>query len=226
MRALIPASSRPVSVAAVERPDPTAGNERLTATTAVLLLVLLAAEGVTILSIRPLLSAHIVIGLLLVPPVALKLLSTGYRFVRYYARDPAYVAKGPPHIVMRLLAPLLVLTTLTVLGTGVGMLVLGPRHGRDLLLGLHKASFILWLGLMSVHVLVYAPRLPRLVLSGRTVGRRAVLVASSVAAGALLAGASYSLARPWLHRAHRHDREGAGIARLAATGHDEFSRPA
>ena len=46
----------------VERQDPTAGNERLTATTALLLLVLLAAEGVTILAIGPLLSEHIVIG--------------------------------------------------------------------------------------------------------------------------------------------------------------------
>jgi hypothetical protein len=194
----------------MERSDPTAGNARLTATTAVLLLVLLAAEGVTILSIRPLLSAHIVIGLLLIPPVALKLLSTGYRFIRYYAGDADYVAKGPPHLVMRLLAPLLVLTTLTVLGTGVGMLVLGPEHHRDLLLGLHKTSFVLWFFLMAVHVLAYAPRLPQLVLSGRTLGRRTALVASSIAAGALLAGATYSLASPWLHRAHDHEREGAG----------------
>lgn len=194
----------------VERPDPTAGNERLTATTAVLLLVLLAAEGVTILSIRPLLSAHIVIGLLLVPPVALKLLSTGYRFLRYYTGDTAYVAKGPPHILMRVLAPLLILTTLTVLGTGVGMLALGPQRHRDLLLGLHKTSFVLWFFLMGVHVLVYAPRLPRLVLSAPTLGRRAALVASSVAVGVVLAGATYSLAAPWLHRAHDHEREGAG----------------
>ena len=196
----------------VERTDPTAGNERLTATTAVVLVLLLAAEGVTILSIRPLLSAHIVIGLLLIPPVALKLLTTGYRFVRYYTRHPAYVAKGPPHILMRLLAPLLVLTTLTVLGTGVGMLALGPRQHRDLLLGLHKTSFVLWFFLMAVHVLVYAPRLPRLVLSGRRIGRRTALVASSVAAGAMLAGATYSLAGPWLHRAHDRGREDAEAA--------------
>jgi len=73
----------------VEPPDSTAGNERLTATTAVLLLLLLAAEGVTILSIRPLLSEHIVTGLILIPPVALKLVSIGYRFVRYYTGSAA-----------------------------------------------------------------------------------------------------------------------------------------
>lgn len=190
-------------------PDPTAANERLTATTAVLLLVLLAAEGVTILSIRPLLSEHIVIGLILIPPVALKLVSTGYRFVRYYTGSAAYMAKGPPHIFMRVLAPLLVVTTLTVLGTGVAMLAVGPRDHRDVLLGLHKTSFVLWFFLMAVHVLFYAPRLPRLVFSNRTVGRRAALVASSVAAGAL-AGATYSLAGPWVHRAHDHERDGVG----------------
>jgi hypothetical protein len=209
-----------VTLPLVERADSTAGNEHLTATTAVLLLLLLGAEGVTILSIRPLLSAHIVIGLLLIPPIALKLLSTGYRFLRYYTGNAAYVAKGPPHVVMRVLAPLLVLTTLVVLGTGVAMLALGPRHGRDLLLGLHKTSFVIWFALMSVHVLVYAPRLPRLVLSGRALGRRTALVASSVAAGALLAGATYSLAGPWLHRAHGHEREGRSVAaaRPAAIG--------
>jgi hypothetical protein len=156
-----------------------------------------------------LLSAHIVIGLLLIPPVALKLASTGYRFIRYYRGDPAYVAKGPPHLVMRLLAPLLAVSTLVVLGTGVGLLVLGPERHRDLLLGLHKASFIVWFVVMSIHVLVYAPRLPRLIAARRARTQRALLIASSLVAGAALAGAAYSLAGPWLHRAHEHDRERA-----------------
>jgi len=194
----------------MEHQDPTAGNERLTATTALVLLVLLAAEGVTILSIRPLLSAHIVIGLLLIPPVTLKLASTGYRFVRYYGGDPAYVAKGPPHIVMRLLAPLLAISTLSVLGTGVGLLVLGPNRYGNFLLGLHKASFVVWFVVMSIHVLVYAPRLPRLMAARHARTQRALLIASSLVAGAALAGATYSLAGPWLHRAHEQDREGAG----------------
>jgi hypothetical protein len=185
--------------------NPTAGNERLTATVGAILLVLLAVEGLTLLSIQQLLSPHIVVGLLVIPPVLLKLASTGYRFLRYYAGDRDYVAKGPPHLVMRLLAPLLVVSTATLLGTGVLLLVLGPRH-RNLALGLHKASFVLWFGLMSVHVLVYAPRLPRLVLDrGRPVALRLGLVAGSLAAGAVLAAGPYSLARPWLHRPH--DRE-------------------
>lgn len=192
----------------VER-DPTAANERLTATTATVLLVLLAVEGFTLLSVRQMLSAHIVVGLLLIPPVALKLASTGYRFLRYYGGNAAYVAKGPPHIAMRLLAPLLVVSTLTVLGTGVALLALGPERHRDLVLGLHKASFLFWFVLMSLHVLVYAPRLPRAVLSSNA-RARVGLVAASLAAGAVLAGAAYSLAAPWLHRANEHEHDGAG----------------
>jgi len=190
-------------------PDQTAGNERLTATTATVLLLLLAVEGFTILSVGQMLSVHIVVGLLLIPPVALKLASTGYRFARYYLRDAAYVTKGPPHIAMRLLAPLLVVSTPTVLGTGVALLALGPDHHRDVVLGLHKASFLVWFALMSVHVLVYAPRLPRAVLSSQAWARIG-LVAGSVAAGAVLAGAAYSLAGPWLHRSHDREHEGAG----------------
>src|SRR5436305_2688984 len=60
------------------------GNERLTAASGAVLFLLLAAEGVTILSIGQLLSPHLFIGMLLIPPVALKLASTGWRFARYY----------------------------------------------------------------------------------------------------------------------------------------------
>jgi hypothetical protein len=192
--------------------DPTARNERLTATTATVLLVLLAVEGFTILSVRQLLSVHIVVGLLLIPPVALKLLSTGYRFLRYYAGDDAFVAKGPPHIVMRLLAPLLVVSTLAVLGTGVALLAFGPENHRDLVLGLHKASFVVWFFVTSLHVLVYAPRLPRALRAGNAWSRLG-LVTGSLLAGAVLAGSAYSLAGPWLSRAHDHqEREGAYLS--------------
>jgi hypothetical protein len=181
--------------------DPTAGNARLTATVAAILLVLLAVEGVTILSIRQLLSWHIVVGLLLIPPVLLKLASTGYRFLRYYRGDRDYVAKGPPHLIMRVLAPLLLVSTLTVLGSGVLLLALGPHRHRDLLLGLHKASFVVWGAVFALHVLVYTPRLPRLVFTrSRPLAATAGLVAGSLVAGAVLAVGAYSLAGPWLHR--------------------------
>src|ERR1700732_2072603 len=49
-----------------------AGNARLTAANAAVLLVLLAAEGVTILRVHQLLSPHVFIGVGLIPPVLLK----------------------------------------------------------------------------------------------------------------------------------------------------------
>ena len=106
----------------------TEGNEILTSATAVVLTVLLLAEGVTIVRMRGLVSAHMFIGMVLIPPVLLKLASTGYRFVRYYTGSRAYRAKGPPLLPLRLLAPALVVTTVAVFVTGV-LLLAGYRTG-------------------------------------------------------------------------------------------------
>jgi len=72
----------------------TEGNERLTVLTGLLLIVLLAVLGVTIIRIGQLLWLHLFLGLVLLGPVALKLGSTGYRFARYYTSDPAYREKS------------------------------------------------------------------------------------------------------------------------------------
>lgn len=170
-----------------------------------MLLVLLAVEGVTILAIRPLLSLHVFIGLLLIPPVALKLAATGYRFVRYYTRDAEYVHKGPPIVLMRMLiAPGLVAATLGVFATGVALLVTGP--GGGIVLGLHKASFLIWLAAFAIHVLVYALRVPALVAAdwgrGHTTEGMALrhgFVALALVAGLTLAVAALPAAAPWLH---------------------------
>src|SRR5437868_5921552 len=70
------------------RPDLRVGgpknNEILTSTAAIMLIELLTAEGITIVHMRGLLSAHMFIGLVLIPPVLLKLKSTGYRMISYY----------------------------------------------------------------------------------------------------------------------------------------------
>ena len=126
-------------------------NSRLTAGAGALLFVLLAAEGVTVLSVRGLLSAHVFIGMLLIPPVVLKMASTGWRFLRYYAGSPAYRQKGPPPALLRLLGPAVVVLTIVVLASGVA-LILYPSS-RATLLTIHKASFVLWLGAMAIHVL-------------------------------------------------------------------------
>lgn len=127
------------------------GNARLTASTGTLLIALLLIEGFTILDVRGYITLHTVIGLMLVGPVLLKCVTTGYRFARYYQGKPAYVRKGPPHVVLRVIGPLVIISSLVVIGTGAGLIAV---HGRgDLLLTAHQASFIGWVGLMTLHVL-------------------------------------------------------------------------
>jgi hypothetical protein len=137
----------------------TDGNQQLTAVTGVILLVLLLVIGVTIVRIGQLLSVHLFIGLLLIGPVALKLASTGYRFTRYYTHVPSYRRKGPPVTPLRLIAPVIVVSTLTVFISGLLLLFEGPGDRGQLKL-LHKASFIVWVVFTSLHVLGHLPGMP------------------------------------------------------------------
>jgi hypothetical protein len=185
-------------------------NARLTSFTGLVLLVMLAAEGLTILSIHRLLTWHAAIGLALVPVVAVKLGSTMWRFGRYYWGDVRYRAAGPPHPLLRILGPVVVLTTAAVLATGIAAWVVGPHHGPWVTL--HKASFILWFGVMAIHVLAYTPRALRLARADleqrpRVPHRlqRLGLVAVSVCAGIALGLAAGGLSGGWtafIHRFH------------------------
>lgn len=137
----------------------TSGNEQLTTTVGAILLILLAALGVTILRIGQLTWLHLFLGLLLIGPVTLKLGSAGYRFMRYYTHDPAYRSKGPPELALRVLAPGVVLSTLVVFLSGVILLFNGPAHRGPFVL-IHKASFIVWVALTALHVLGHLPGMP------------------------------------------------------------------
>jgi hypothetical protein len=134
----------------------TDGNERFTALAGGVLFILLAVVGVTILRVRQLMWMHLFVGLVVVPPVALKLATTGYRFTRYYTHDPSYRRKGPPPMPLRVLAPPLVLSTLIVFATGVFLLLAGPGS-RGEMLPVHKISFFVWLALAAPHVLAHLP---------------------------------------------------------------------
>jgi hypothetical protein len=178
----------------------TTGNELLTGATAAVLTVLLVAEGITILFLGGLLTAHMFIGLVLLGPVALKLGSTGYRFARYYAGTRAYREKGPPFLPLRLLAPALVAATIGVFATGVALLILG--HGSAFLLTLHKATFIVWGACFAVHFLAHLPRMVRAVSrqATRTVagsGLRLGLLGGSLAAGLALGVMALSSITGW-----------------------------
>lgn len=187
-----------------------AGNKRLTASTGLVLLVLLAVETLTTLALRTYLPVHIFLGLLLVPPVALKLATTGWRFLRYYTRDHHYRLEGAPRPLLRVLAPLLVLSTLSLFGSGIALIAVG--HGGGVLRTVHTLSFIAWGALMIVHVFAYLKRSLRIgtsdwrqgtarVVAGAR-GRRAALGAALLA-GVIVALATYPAQQAWL--SHRHD---------------------
>jgi hypothetical protein len=194
------------------------GNERLTTSVGLVLLVLLIAETLTTLSARSLLPVHLFLGLLLLPPVALKLASTGWRFLRYYAGDRLYRQEGPPRLLLRLLAPVLVASTLVLFGSGIALAVVG--HG-GVWFAVHIVSFGVWGLLMIVHVLVYLTRtlrdgtadwhrrVERVVVGAR---RRRGALGGAVLAGVILAVATYPAQQGWVsHRGDRH-RDGLGSA--------------
>lgn len=107
------------------------GNAHLTAWTGLTLFVLFAAEGVTILSIGGLITWHIAIGALLIPPTLLKTASTGWRILGYYVHRAPYVTAGPPPLVLRLLGPLVIITSIGVLATGVVLVLVGQDTSQS-----------------------------------------------------------------------------------------------
>lgn len=194
------------------------GNERLTAAIGLLLIVPALVEIATVvLGLHQYLSLHVFVGLVLIPPILLKLASTGWRFTRYYTGSAAYVVKGAPQIVMRLLAPLLVAATVILFGSGVAM---GFLHGGALQIArrLHGPSSVAWMILIGLHVLVYAQRALRstsedLVASTRKAARgawyRTALVGAAIGAGVVLAVALVPAQHRWLNlHGDHHGRDG------------------
>jgi hypothetical protein len=194
----VPTRETQVRADPARRADP-AGNQRMTAMTGAVLLVLFAAECLTLLNIGNFLTLHVFLGMLLLGPVGLKICSTLWRFTRYYIGSAAYVRKGPPAPLQRVTGPLVILTTVAVLGTGIMLAVEGPGNGSW---GrLHHLSFFLWAAIMAIHLASYVPRLPGM-LSGRAdqaghlLAARAtrwLLLCGSLAVGLGLAFATYHL---------------------------------
>jgi hypothetical protein len=181
-----------------------AGNARLTAWTGMTLLALSLAELVTLIDVRGLISWHVVIGVLLVPPALVKTASTGWRIVRYYSGARTYVQAGPPPLVRRLLGPAVVLSTLAVLASGLTLVVIGSVRSRTVLLSgfgtrvdwvtVHQAAFVVWAVATGLHVLgrlVPALRLtlmpPRAAPAVPGAGRRAAVLITTLLV-ALVAG--------------------------------------
>ena len=204
-----PDPDRPVSDLSghVARTASPSGNARLTAITGAALLILFSAEVITTLLMGSLFGLHFFLGMVLIGPVCLKIGSTVWRFARYYTGSEPYVRRGPPPTLQRVLGPVLIITSVGVLGTGVLLAVSGPGDpwGR-----LHQLSFYLWLIVVIIHVVHYLPKLPQLLASRpakRTIQAataaatgsrtRSLLLVGSVIAGLVLAVLTYHLRARW-----------------------------
>jgi len=176
-----------------------AGNAQLTAWTGLFLLVGFIAECFTLLSLHAMLTAHFLIGGILVPLVLFKTGTTGWRIARYYFGGQSYRSAGPPPLLLRVLGPLVVLTGLAVLGTGLALIPLGDSSFTPIVtvagqhidaLTLHKICFVLWLVVTGVHVLARTIPAVQLVsagsrehVPGRTARAAAVVITIAVSVG-------------------------------------------
>jgi hypothetical protein len=100
-----------------------------------------------------------------------------------------------------LVGPLLVASTVVLFASGIAATWSGRR---GLLLGLHKASFVVWGVAFGIHFLAHVLKLPRLVafdwwrpdaLGGRRL--RQYLLAGALVAGLVVALAAFPLAHHW-----------------------------
>ena len=187
-----------------------AGNTRLTAWTGLVLLGLSIAETLTLLNLRGLISWHIIIGVLLVPPALVKTGTTGWRIVRYYTGNAPYRTAGPPPMALRILGPVVVISTLGVLATGTAAALMNPTTaGKDLsplglsLLNVHKVLALIWIGATALHVLgrlATALRHTIIPTVARTIPGRTARMATlgiTLAIAAIASVAVLAAATPW-----------------------------
>ena len=131
------------------------------------------------------------------------------RISRYYTGSEPYRLTGPPKLLLRLLAPLLVASTLALFGSGVALIVVG--HGGGWLQMVHAVSFGVWGVLIIVHVVAYLARTVRLgtadlrrnaerIVPGARIRR--ALLGGALLAGVIVALATYPAQQAFHPRAH------------------------
>ena len=190
-------------------------NMRLTSSIGLVIFVELFVIGITVPAIGQLFTLHAVVGYMLIPPLIFKMFSTGFRFLKYYTRDPKYNSAGPPHTILRIAAPFLILATALLFVSGVALMIVGPYAASAASWKqIHQASFILWFGLTALHVVSYIPKasyqffgdiglktfgpfkFSKLKVRGRNA--RLIVIGTALGAGLVLALALYSTIGPWI----------------------------
>ena len=205
---------------APEDKGPTEGNHRLTAITGGLLVPLLTLIFLTGLFMDAWWHFHYAVGFALIPVVGLKLISTGYRALRYYTHNPIYRAAGPPDALPRLIAPLLALSVIVALATGVALFVQRSRGG--VLSTLHTDSAVASAALIGIHLLTYVPDALAAMLRdlrahlSRAASLRLAAAMSALILGIILAVITFSLG---VWPARHHDYQNGSAFLLQATRH-------
>ncbi|MCU1492725.1 MAG: hypothetical protein JWO62_489 [Acidimicrobiaceae bacterium] len=191
-------------------------NARLTSAAGAVLLVLFCVEIATVaLGVTGLLTLHVMIGLLLAPPLFLKIASVSWRLLQYYRHDPQYQRRGPPPPALRALGPVLLLATLVLLSSGITLL-LAPSARDGSMRHIHSVSFYLWLVLVLVHVVAHIGDLRRVAprdLARRTrAGVPGALLRQAFILASLAVGLVLALSLVSRVGAYRHDLNGARSA--------------
>lgn len=183
-------------------------NKRITAIAGTILFIFIMAMLVITANLDQWRSEHIFVGILLCGPLVVKMSSTGYRFFRYYTKSPEFVKSGPPNILLRLLAPFLVVFTILVFISGLGLAFGGHAYER-LFHQIHTVSVTLWLPLLGVHIYAYIRKAAGLIKNDWTnkpkyrVPGRQRRIGINVAAF-ILSGVAGIILTPWRFGKHAH----------------------
>lgn len=132
---------------------------RLLALLGSVLFIGLAIEGVTVVFIGQMISIHVVLGMILLPIMAYKIIIATYRFAMYYLGAPDFKHAGPPELLLRVIGPLLVITTVVLMASGIILVYARPDTPTAAFwLNIHRDDFVAWFALMVFHVLAYVRR--------------------------------------------------------------------
>lgn len=199
----VSAANQRVTASSLRLASGVMANQRLTSVVGALLFLFVVAITGTTLSLPRFLSAHYLVGLLMLPPVVLKFGTTGYRFARYYRGDAAYRLAGPPALLERLLvAPVLVASTVAVFATGIELWLFGLRFGSYWTTA-HTLSALAFIFAIGGHLVAHLRHSAEAVLAETTAPRsrpattRRLLILGTLLFGVVLAGASILYATPF-----------------------------
>lgn len=202
------------------------GNSRLTALLgAIVLPLFVAAWLVGKVGGLPLLTTHIVLGLILTAPLAAKLASVSYRMVSYYRGVTAYRRRGRPANHLRLLGGVLGACTLAVLASGL-VLLFGPAPTYSAAKSVHSVSAWIALLALALHLVGHLPETVRLIAGEaranartRTAARRRLaVVTAALLCGGLLAAGLFQQASRARHHFHPTHTPAVHSARRSTRG--------